>query len=185
MRASRGAENGPKSHPASTGTKFRERAKRGLNRSKNAISGRKICKNEWGGEIRVTLILRHVNDSFPTARKMRKIRLFASLTGGDGGCARDAGKGRGPQRLGRRRFHDPEGGSGFFAGASGGAPMKKAPPGGGALCERMLPSRRTGGRSVIWPASSRCRPAGRRCGRRSRCRPGRCRRDGCRRARRP
>ena len=43
-----GAENGPKSHPASTGTKFRERAKRGLNRSKNAFSGRKICKNEWG-----------------------------------------------------------------------------------------------------------------------------------------
>ena len=26
---------------------------------------------------------------------MRKIRLFTSLTGGDGGCARDAGKGRG------------------------------------------------------------------------------------------
>lgn len=89
-----GAENGSKSHPASTGTKFRERAKRGLNRSKNAFSGRKICKtNEV--EIRVTLILRHVNDSFPTARKMRKIRLFTSLTGGDGGCARDAGKGRG------------------------------------------------------------------------------------------
>lgn len=36
-----------------------------------------------------------MNDSFPTARKMRKIRLFASLTAGDGGCARDAGKGRG------------------------------------------------------------------------------------------
>lgn len=38
-----------------------------------------------------------MNDSFPTARKMRKIRLFTSLTGGDGdgGCARDAGKGRG------------------------------------------------------------------------------------------
>lgn len=48
-----------------------------------------------GGEIRVTLILRHVNDSFPTARKMRKIRLFASLTGGDGGCARrERGGGR-------------------------------------------------------------------------------------------
>jgi len=26
---------------------------------------------------------------------MRKIRLFASFTAGDGGCARDAGKGRG------------------------------------------------------------------------------------------
>lgn len=36
-----------------------------------------------------------MNDSFPTARKMRKIRLFTSLTGGDGGCVRDAGKGRG------------------------------------------------------------------------------------------
>ena len=184
MRASRGVENGPKSHPASAGAKYRERAKRGLNRSKTRFQGGKSAKTN-GGEIRVTLILRHVNDSFQTARKMRKIRLFASLPGGDGGCARDAGKGRGPQRLGRRRFYDPEGGSDFFAGASGGAPMKKAPPGGGALCERMLPSRRTGGMSAIWPASSRCRPAGRRCGRRSRCRPGRCHRDGCRRGRRP
>ena len=34
------------------------------------------------------------------------------------------------------------------------------------------------------PASRRCRTAGRRCGRRSRCRPGRCRRGGCRRGRR-
>ena len=184
MRASRGAENGPKSHPASTGTKFRERAKRGLNRSKNAFSGRKICKNERGrnschpdSQARE----RFVPDCAENAedpslhlahRRRRRVRPRC-------------GKGEGAQRLGRRRFHDPEGGSGFFAGASGGAPMKKAPPDGGALCERMLPSRRTGGRSVIWPASSRCRPAGRRCGRRSRCRPGRCRRDGCRRERRP
>ena len=61
---------------------------------KTRFQGEKSAKTN-GGEIRVTLILRHVNDSFPTARKMRKIRLFTSLTGGDGGCARDAGKGRG------------------------------------------------------------------------------------------
>ena len=61
---------------------------------KTRFQGEKSAKTN-GVEIRVTLILRHVNDSFPTARKMRKIRLFASLTGGDGGCARDAGKGRG------------------------------------------------------------------------------------------
>lgn len=68
-----------------------------------------------------------MNDSFPTARKMRKIRLFASLTGGDGGCARDAGKGRGRNASDAVVFMILKGGSGFFAGASGGAPMKKAP----------------------------------------------------------
>ena len=153
-------------------------------RAQERNSGRKICKNERGR-----------NSCYPDSQARERFVPDCAENAEDPSLhlahrrrrrvRPRCGKREGAQRLGRRRFHDPEGGSGFFAGASGGAPMKKAPPGGGALCERMLPSRRTGGRSVIWPASSRCRPAGRRCGRRSRCRPGRCRRDGCRRERRP
>lgn len=56
---------------------------------------------------------------------------------------------------------------------------------------RAKPPGRGKGDAVLLLTSSaarcgcRCRPAGRRCGRRSRCQPGRCRRGGCRRARRP